>query len=84
MCYNTTTSLKEVKLKFMKGGNTFLCEHMKTAIKKQNKYLITMLMLIFICEIMLQVNNNVLQILGICIVPFIVVFGVLLLTSDKK
>lgn len=57
---------------------------MKTIISKQKKYFIAILSLIFICEIMLGSNNKIIQSLGICIIPIIFVYGVLLYKNEKE
>ena len=57
---------------------------MKTIISKQKKYLVAILLLIFICEIMLGSNNTIIQGLGICVMPMIVVYGILLYKNEKE
>ena len=56
---------------------------METLQKKQ-KHIITMLLLIFICEIMLNINNKIIQMIGICIVPIIIIQVILIIKSDKE
>ena len=56
---------------------------MKT-LQKQQKHIITMLLLIFICEIMLNINNKIIQMMGICIVPIIIIQVILIIKSDKE
>ena len=56
---------------------------METLQKKQ-KHIITMLLLIFICEIMLNINNKIIQMMGICIVPIIIIQVILIIKSDKE
>jgi len=56
---------------------------MKT-LQKQQKHIITMLLLIFICEIMLNMNNKIIQLIGACIVPIIVIQVILIIKSDKE
>ena len=56
---------------------------MKT-LQKQQKHIITMLLLIFICEIMLNINNKIIQMMGIFIVPIIIIQVILIIKSDKE
>ena len=56
---------------------------MKT-LQKQQKHIITMLLLIFICEIMLNINNKIIQMMGVCIVPIIIIQVILIIKSDKE
>ena len=57
---------------------------MKKFISKQKNCLLSMLMLIILCEILLKIDNKVIQSLGICLTPFIVMFGILFIKSDKQ
>lgn len=57
---------------------------MKKLKNKQKKYFLIMLSLIAICEILLRIDNTVVQLLGICIAPIIVIYGILLLKNDQK
>lgn len=57
---------------------------MKKLKGKQKKYFLIMLALIAICEILLRIDNTVVQFLGVCIAPIIVIYGILLLKSDQK
>jgi len=51
---------------------------------KQKKYILTLLGLIFFCELLIKVNNVVFQLFGILLVPFIITYTVLILKSDNK
>lgn len=57
---------------------------MKKFVGKQRNCFITMFILIVICEVLLRVDNMVFQILGIVLLPFIILFGFLLIKGDKK
>ncbi len=57
---------------------------MKKFVGKQRNCFITMFILIVICEVLLRVDNMVIQILGIVLLPFIILFGFLLIKGDKK
>ena len=57
---------------------------MKSFVRNPKKCLISMILLIVICEISLRVDNMVVQSFGICLVPFIILFGLLLMMNDKK
>lgn len=65
-------------------GITFYCVFMKTAETKRSKYLIALSILIFVCEILLKFNNKIMQCFGICTLPIIVVYGVLLFKNEKS
>lgn len=65
-------------------GNTLRCEFMKTVINDRARYITAILSLIFICEVMFQINNKIIQSLAICILPMIVVYGVLLFKNENK
>lgn len=57
---------------------------MKKFISKQKNCLLTLIILIVICELLLKIDNKIIQSLGICIIPFIVMFGFLLIKNDQK
>lgn len=57
---------------------------MKKFVSKQKNCLISMITLIAICELLLKIDNKIIQSLGICLTPFIVYFGFLLIMNDKK
>lgn len=57
---------------------------MKKFVGKQRNCFITMFILIVICEVLLRVDNMVIQILGIVLLPVIILFGFLLIKGDKK
>ena len=57
---------------------------MKIEMSKQRKYLIKLLILIFVCEVMIQVNNRIIQTFGICTLPFIFIYGYLLFKTEKE
>lgn len=57
---------------------------MKKFISKQKNCFWTLFSLIFICEIMLTINNKFFQSIGIILTPFIVVLGILLMKNKKE
>lgn len=57
---------------------------MKKFVGKQKNCFITMFVLIVACEILLRIDNKIIQSLGICLLPFIILFGFLLLKNDQK
>ncbi len=57
---------------------------MKKLVGKQKNCFITMLSLIVICEVLLRVDNKIIQIIGISLVPFIILFGFLLIKNDRR
>ena len=57
---------------------------MKKFISKQKNCLLSLLTLITLCEILLKIDNKFIQSLGICLTPFIIMFGILLLKNDKQ
>ena len=52
--------------------------------KKLNKYIIIMFILIIIAEILIRINNNICNIIGIVLLPIIIIVGFILIYSDKK
>lgn len=57
---------------------------MKKFVSKQKNCLCTLLSLIFIVEILLTINNKFIQSIGIVLVPFIIMFGYLLIKNEGK
>ncbi|MBQ9071843.1 MAG: hypothetical protein IJY25_01640 [Bacilli bacterium] len=57
---------------------------MKKFISKQKNCLLSMIILIILCELLLKIDNKIIQSLGICLTPFIIIFGVLFLKNDKQ
>jgi hypothetical protein len=57
---------------------------METITSDRAKYITAILSLTFICEIMFHINNKIIQSIGICILPMIFVYGVLLFKNEKK
>lgn len=83
MCYNNNHFLRKGSI-FERWETHSKCEFMKTIINNQKKYLIAIISLIFICEIMLGTNNEIVQVLGICIIPIICIYGILLIKNECK
>ena len=52
--------------------------------KKVNKYIIFMFILIVVAEILIRINNNICNIIGIVLLPIIIIVGFILINSDKK
>ena len=61
-----------------------MCEFMKTAINDRTKYITAILLLVFICEIMFNSNIKIIQMMGICILPIIIIYGILLFKNEKN
>jgi len=57
---------------------------MKKFVENPKSCLITMILLIVICEFLLKASSMVIQFFGICLLPFIILLGLLLMTNDKK
>jgi len=57
---------------------------MKKFISKQKNCFWTLFSLIFICEILLTINNKFFQSIGIILTPFIVIFGILLMKNKTE
>jgi len=57
---------------------------MKRFVENPRSCLMTMILLIIVCEILLKASSVVIQFFGICLLPFIVLLGLLLMTNDKK
>lgn len=57
---------------------------MKKLVSEPRSCLLSMLSLVFICELLLNTSNRFLQVLGIIILPVILVLSIKLVTSDNK
>ena len=57
---------------------------MKKNNSKQKKYIIYMFSLIFICELLLKINNMFFKAVGILMLPFIIACCLLVLKNDKQ
>lgn len=57
---------------------------MKKVQNNQKKYLIRILGLIFASEVLLQVNIKIIQLLGMCILPVIFVYGFLFFKNEAN
>ncbi len=57
---------------------------MKKIIEDPKKCLTATISLILMSEILLKSENMVIQFFGICLLPFIIGFGLLLMMNDKK
>ena len=57
---------------------------METITSDKVKYITAILSLTFICEIMFHINNRIIQTFGMCILPMIFVYGILLFKDEKK
>lgn len=57
---------------------------MKNIVDNPKSCLVTMVLLIVICEVLLNTNIVIIQFLGICLLPFIVVLGILLMINSKE
>ena len=57
---------------------------MKKPKSKQIRYLISLIISIFVCEIFFLFNNKFVQFLGMLILPLIVMYSVLLIKGEKK
>ena len=57
---------------------------MKKFVSKQKNCLATLLVLILICELLLNINNKIIQSIGIVLTPFVVMLGILLMKNDQK
>ena len=51
---------------------------------KQKRYLLKFFEFIFICEVLLKIDNKIIQSLGIMLVPFIAFYAYSFLKSDKS
>jgi len=57
---------------------------MKKFIGKQKNCFFSMFGLIVLCEILIRIDNKIIQTMGICLVPIIVLLGYLLIRNDQK
>ncbi len=57
---------------------------MRKFVSKQKNCFIIMFALIAICEFFLKVDNRIIQSLGICLLPFIIFFVLLLIKNSEK
>ena len=57
---------------------------MKKFVSEQKNCIITLAVLIGLCEILLEFDNRFFQTIGICLLPFIVWLVVLLIKNDNK
>ena len=57
---------------------------MKKLISEPRSCLLSMLSLVFICELLLNTSNRLLQVLGILILPVILGLSIKLVTNDNK
>ena len=57
---------------------------MKKLVGNQKNCFMTMASLIFVCEILLRIESVGLQIIGVCLTPFIVLLGILFMTSFER
>lgn len=57
---------------------------MKKFVNKQKNCFLTMFFLIVVCEILLRIDNKIFQSLGICLLPFIILFVFLFIKNDQK
>jgi len=57
---------------------------MKKVKNKQIRYLISLIVSIFVCELFFLFNNKFMQCLGILVLPLIVIYSVLLFKGEKK
>ena len=57
---------------------------MKKTKSKQIRYLISLIVSIFVCELFFLFNNRFMQCLGMLVLPLIVMYSVLLLKSEKN
>lgn len=76
ICYNNTR-LKKRKA----NAKAYI---MKKIIKNQKKCFMVMVLSIIICEILLNFDNKVAQSLGMIVVPFAVLLGLILMTNSEK
>ena len=57
---------------------------MKIFNSKQKKYIMYMFSLIFLCELLLNIDSMFFKAVGILILPFIIAFCLLVLKNDKE
>ena len=68
----------------MKGRRTLLCNFMKIIVDDKVKNITAILLLTFVCEIMFNINNRIIQTLGMFLLPMIIIYGILLFKNEKK
>lgn len=52
--------------------------------KNLNRWLIAMFILIILDEVLIRINHQVCNIIGIILLPLIIIVGFILIYSDKK
>lgn len=57
---------------------------MKKLVSEPRSCLLSMLSLVFICELLLNTSNRLLQVLGIIILPVIIVLSLKLVIGNNK
>ena len=57
---------------------------MKIFNSRQKKYIMYMLALIFLCELLLNIDGMFFKAIGILILPFIIAFCLLVFKNDKE
>ena len=57
---------------------------MKKFVGKQKNCGWTLFVLILVCEILLKIDNKIFQSFGIILIPFIVMFGYLIIKNDRQ
>ena len=51
---------------------------------KKNKLIIIMFILLILDQILVRINNNICNIIGIILLPIIFIIGFIMLNTDKK
>lgn len=57
---------------------------MKTFISKQKNCIISLIGLVAVCETLLNINNKIIQSLGIFTLPAIIMVGYILIRNEQK
>lgn len=57
---------------------------MKKFVSKQKNCFWTLFSLIFICEVLLMIDNKFFQTIGISMTPIIILFGILLMKNKSE
>ena len=57
---------------------------MKKFINKQNKWIISLISLVIVCEILLKIDNKITQFIGIILTPIIAILVFLVIKNDQK
>ena len=52
--------------------------------KNLNKWLIIMFILIILAQVLIRVNNQICNIIGVILLPIILIVGFILIYTDKK